>query len=324
MFTVTNMIPRTSLRDVAHASGVSHMTVSRVVRGTSGISPATRKRVEAAIRKLDYRPDPALSALAAYRTRAGGGRGSVLAFLFCDDNPYSRLVYDGARSEAERLGYGVEAHTPGRGVDAQRKLGRVLYYRGIRGLLFGPSHTARTFDGWDWQHFAPVSLGAAAHHPPMNSVAMDYFDGVTRAEAHLRSLGARKVGLAVDPDLELRTGHRWLGGFVARHHPEPVAVYSGDPDDTRKLLRWFRRERPDGVMTIHKAVWQTLHPKGVKFVFLNTMECPESVAHVALEPGRIGREAVRLVHHQILNHEFGLGTGIKAISLLGAIQAEAD
>lgn len=314
------MTPRASLRDVALAAGVSHMTVSRVVRGTAGISPATRKRVGAAIRKLDYRPDPALSALAAYRTRAGGGRGSVLAFLFCDENPYSRLVYDGARAEAERLGYGVEAHTPGRSPAAQRKLGRILYHRGIRGLLFGPSQSARTFEGWDWRHFAPVSLGAASHQPPMNSVAMDYFDGVTRAEAHLRGLGARKVGLAVDPALELRTGHRWLGGFVARHYPEPVAVYSGDPADTRKLLRWFRRERPDGLMTIHREVWQVLHPEGVKFVFLNTLECPESVAHVALEPERIGQEGVRLVHHQILNHEFGTDTGIKAISLQGNIQ----
>jgi LacI family transcriptional regulator len=316
------MTPRPSLRDVALAAGVSHMTVSRVVRGTGGISPATRERVDAAIRKLDYRPDPALSALAAYRTRAGGGRGSRLAFLFCDVNPYSRQVYEGAGSEAERLGYGVETHVLGLALSTQRNLNKVLYHRGNRGLLFGPSQTARTFSGWDWRHFAPVSLGAAAHQPPMSRVAMDYFNGVIQAEAHLRGMGARKVGLAIDPALELRTGHRWLGGFIAGHHPEPSAVYSGDPDDKLNLLRWFRREKPDGVMTIHKAVWQTLQPKGVKFVFLNTIQCPKGVPHVALEPGRIGQEAVRLIHHQILNHEFGLGPAIKAISLQGTIQVE--
>ena len=48
-------------------------------------------------------------------------------------------------------------------------------------------------------------------------VAMDYFDGMLRANAELRASGVRKVGLVVDPALEPRTGRknsliRWHGG----------------------------------------------------------------------------------------------------------------
>jgi len=311
---------RSNLRDVAREAGVSHMTVSRVVRGRDRVAEVTRRRVEAAIRRLDYRPDPALSALASYRTRAGGARGSSLAFLFCDEDNYSRSVLAGVRAEAERLGYGVETHSPGRAASSQRRLARILFHRGIRGLLFGPAQSPYIFDGWDWHHFAPVSLGAVAHQPAMNSVAMDYFDGILRAISKLRSLGVRKVGLAVDPALESRTGHRWLGGFLAQNLTKPMAVFTGDPANRNGLLRWFRRERPDGVLTIHRPVWQQLQPRGVKCVFLNAFDCPAGVPHVSLDPDRIGREGVRLLHHQILNREFGLTSEIKTISLQGEIR----
>jgi len=314
---------RSTLRDVAREAGVSHMTVSRVVRGERRVSPATRERVESAIRRLGYRPDPALSALAAYRTREGGGRGSVLAFLHCDTNDFSQLVFEGARIEAEQLGYAVEPFPMPRSGAAQRCLGRVLFHRGIRGLLFGPSQTPWQFAEWNWDHFAPVSLGALSHQPAMNSVAMDYFEGVMKAAAHLRVLGARRVGLAIDPALESRTGHRWFGGYSAALHPSrPIPFYSGSPRDHTALGGWCRKYRVDGVLTIHKSVWQALNPQGVKVVFLNAFECPAGVPRMAFEPMKIGLEGIRLVHHQLLNREFGLPAETKTVSLQGALSWE--
>lgn len=46
-----------SMADVAKIAGVSHQTVSRVVNGSSKVAPATRRRVEEAIRELEYRPN---------------------------------------------------------------------------------------------------------------------------------------------------------------------------------------------------------------------------------------------------------------------------
>lgn len=59
------------LVDVAARAGVSIKTVSNVVTGAANVSPATRTRVDAAIRELGYRPDVAARAL---RQQRGAGR----------------------------------------------------------------------------------------------------------------------------------------------------------------------------------------------------------------------------------------------------------
>jgi LacI family gluconate utilization system Gnt-I transcriptional repressor len=60
--------PRTlTLRDVSEASGVSEMTVSRVLRQRGDVSPTTRERVLAAARTLGYVPNRIAGALASQR-----------------------------------------------------------------------------------------------------------------------------------------------------------------------------------------------------------------------------------------------------------------
>lgn len=56
-----------TLRDVSEASGVSEMTVSRVLRNRGDVSEATRERVLEAARKLGYVPNKIAGALASQR-----------------------------------------------------------------------------------------------------------------------------------------------------------------------------------------------------------------------------------------------------------------
>ncbi|QYK42815.1 MAG: LacI family DNA-binding transcriptional regulator [Paracoccaceae bacterium] len=56
-----------TLRDVSEASGVSEMTVSRVLRQRGDVSDATRERVLAAARRLGYVPNRIAGALASQR-----------------------------------------------------------------------------------------------------------------------------------------------------------------------------------------------------------------------------------------------------------------
>jgi len=56
-----------TLRDVAEASGVSEMTVSRVLRGRGDVSEATRTLVLAAAKDLGYVPNKIAGALASQR-----------------------------------------------------------------------------------------------------------------------------------------------------------------------------------------------------------------------------------------------------------------
>ncbi|WP_372604581.1 LacI family DNA-binding transcriptional regulator [Actibacterium sp.] len=56
-----------TLRDVSEASGVSEMTVSRVLRNRGDVSQATRERVQAAAKRLGYVPNKIAGALASQR-----------------------------------------------------------------------------------------------------------------------------------------------------------------------------------------------------------------------------------------------------------------
>jgi len=56
-----------TLRDVSEASGVSEMTVSRVLRNKGDVSAATRAKVQEAARKLGYVPNKIAGALASQR-----------------------------------------------------------------------------------------------------------------------------------------------------------------------------------------------------------------------------------------------------------------
>jgi len=56
-----------TLRDVSKASGVSEMTVSRVLRNRGDVSDATRKRVKDAAKRLGYVPNKIAGALASQR-----------------------------------------------------------------------------------------------------------------------------------------------------------------------------------------------------------------------------------------------------------------
>jgi len=61
-----------TLRDVSEASGVSEMTVSRVLRNKGDVSQATRDRVQDAARALGYVPNKIAGALASQRVNLVG------------------------------------------------------------------------------------------------------------------------------------------------------------------------------------------------------------------------------------------------------------
>ena len=352
-----SLYQRPTLRDVARMAGVSHITVSRVVRGSPQVSAATAQKVRWAVKKLGYRPDPTLSALAAYRSIRNSGegdaaassssspdaagatsgsgpapasassrsRGSTLAFLDCDDQRSSRVfnraILLGVRREAGLFGYSVESFRLDPAEAMQRRLSRTLFHRGVRGLLFSPADTLWTFAGWDWAEFAPVSLGALEHEPAMHSVAMDYFQGAVQGYEKLERQGCRRIGLVIDARLEARTGHRWLGGFLSQGGTRSRFYGIGGLGNPTQIRAWAERERIDGVLTIDELAPLAL--PGLPVIFLNNTGAPAGMLRPVLDPEQVGAEGVRLLHHMLLRRELGIPTERKRIELQGRWQNEA-
>jgi len=313
------MATRASLKDIARASGVSHMTVSRVVRGERTVAPATAATVRRFIRQLGYRPDPALSALAAYRTRRRSpGAGNVLAFLEAETTPYVARVREGAREEAARFGYALHRFPLPASPEGQRQLSRQLFHRGVRGLLISPSQQPLHLEGWAWEEFAMVAMGALRHEPALHAVAMDYFQGLLAAHEGLRRLGHRRIGLLLRQDLEARTSHLWLGAYRTVQSPamKPL-LYRADANPSREINAWLRRERPDAVLTIHREWHARLSRAGIATGYLNDTEPHPGAPVMMLDPRAIGRESVQLANHLLLRREWGLPSLPKTILLRG-------
>ncbi|GAB2511722.1 LacI family DNA-binding transcriptional regulator [Pseudoxanthomonas sangjuensis] len=76
---------RVRIEDVAEAAGVSMKTVSRVLNSEPNVSEATRRAVQAAVEKLQYRPHPSARTLA-------GRRSYLVAMLY--DNPSSNYLME--------------------------------------------------------------------------------------------------------------------------------------------------------------------------------------------------------------------------------------
>lgn len=90
---------RPTLYDVARLAGVSHQTVSRVVKGHTNVGPDIRQRIEVAIQELDYRPNLLARSLATRRSHRIG----ALVYEFHQTGP-SRII-QGASSAAREAGY---------------------------------------------------------------------------------------------------------------------------------------------------------------------------------------------------------------------------
>lgn len=90
---------RPTLYDVADLAGVSHQTVSRVVKGHTNVGADIRERIEAAIRELDYRPNLVARSLATSRPHRIG----ALVYEFQQTGP-SRII-QGASDAAREAGY---------------------------------------------------------------------------------------------------------------------------------------------------------------------------------------------------------------------------
>lgn len=83
------------MADVAKVAGVSHQTVSRVINGLPNIKETTRKRVEAAIKELGYRPNTAARALVTRKSSTIGIISTETGLY--GPNSIHRTVEDAAR-----------------------------------------------------------------------------------------------------------------------------------------------------------------------------------------------------------------------------------
>jgi DNA-binding LacI/PurR family transcriptional regulator len=176
------------MADVAKLAGVSLQTVSRVINDSPHVRSATRERVQDAMRKLEYRPNPVARALVTGRSRTLG----VVSFDTTLYGPASTLF--GIERAAHDAGYFVSivslrSLTPSSVVSAVERLRE----QGVDGILVIAPQESATQALLHLPEDVPVVAAEAGPDDAVPRVAVDQIDGARLATTHLLELGHRTV-----------------------------------------------------------------------------------------------------------------------------------
>jgi LacI family transcriptional regulator len=271
---------RVSLRDVARAVGVSHVTVSLALRHDPRISAERRRQVEAAAARLGYRPDPMLSSLAAYRqAKQPVTIRSTVAWLNQWENPQAlRQLHEfdgywrGARATAERLGYRLEEFVVKRDLTAAR-LQKILLTRNIRGILIPPHPTGFDLPEFDWSLFSIVRFGASVKVPRAHIVTSDQTKCAAMAFARVHERGYRRIGYVSSLRFDRDTKGNFRAGYlssqdallpVRQHLPDLFLGETPTGREVRNLRRWLKTAAPDAIIATLSCLPELLEGAGCR------------------------------------------------------------
>jgi len=333
-------LKRITITDVAKLAGVHHSTVSRALKNHPGIPEQTRKKILEVVKKLKYVPDPHLSALAFYKNSLRPV-GFLANFAWITnfpkedgwrDNPHFPFYYEGAKTRAAELGYGLDTlWLPGI-LASGKSPSQVLRNRSIRGLLFPPQPGPNTSLKLDWDDFSVVSFGFTLNQPSIHNVALDHFRSIQKLMKKVHELGYRKPQLILSQASDLRVSSAWSAGFATSLRQfglspsEPVFLNS---PDFSEFLACIKQTKPDVILTTRG--WATLAREHLPS---NGLQVPRDIGIAAInltptdhgfngivENGRlIGRHAVDMLTAMLQRGETGVPENVKHLVTEGEIQ----
>lgn len=317
-----------TMEDIASATGYSRMSVSLALRNSPRISEETKRQILRTADEMGYRPNPMVSALMTQLRRTKVQEtSSNLAFLTAHPtrDGWKQMgpgweFYLGAKAHAEKLGFGLEiiwAKEPGM---SGKRISTILHTRNISGIIVAPLARPLGHLSLNWNMFSSVILGYSSYRPNLHRTTSDTFQATFLALRKLWHLGYRRIGMAVPSDADSRTNFRMSAAFLRFQHDlkraNQVPLFlptQRKPMDAR-FLDWFRKQRPDAVLTIVPEVRALLEEKeGLKAprdygLALLSMGQKEKGVYAGIDQRYewIGAIAVEMVSKQIFHCERGI------------------
>lgn len=326
-----------SLRELAAKLGVSHASVSMALRNHPSISPATRERVQALAKQMNYRGNILVSALLAQvRRRRVSATGEVIAMLVEGDglkhSPTVTAWWEPMQQRATQLGLKLEAFALGhRGRDSA-SVERVLFNRGIRGVIVAPMPLDLLPLHINWSRHTAIAIGYSFQQVVMHRVANAHFSGLMTAYRELIAAGRKGVGCVLHDDEDERSRHFWqaaalcaprlYGGRVI-----PPLVIGKEPGE-EAFAPWFRKHKPDAVIGNHPdPVVGWLRRRGVRVpaeVGYASMDLAEGAKFPGVRQAWLGifTTAIDQLAGELARNEFGLPSSAR-VTLIEGVWTEA-
>jgi len=248
------------MKDIANDLGVSVVTVSKVLRNHSDISPETRQRVLKRIKELNYQPNLAARALVTGRTHL---IGLVVPDLV---HQFFAQVAKGISRVLRKHGYGLIISSSEEKAELEREeIGQLLARRIDALIIASTQSTPDSFRQIDEHKVPYLLLDRRFSGVPANFVGIDDRKAGALATSHLIESGCRRIayvgGKHVSTAVDRLNGFRSAmaehklsirpGYVVCRSHSDDAADVTGYKA-MQALLRL--KPRPDGVFCYNDPV----------------------------------------------------------------------
>jgi len=322
---------------MAKILGLSQPAVSMALRNHPSLPLKTRERVQNLAKELGYRPDPALSALNAYRqSKRGTKYQATLAWInaFPDQTIFHSTeksvfqsgefgaYFHGAHERARELGYTLEEFRVPCKEDWKR-LAQTCKARRIEGILVPPRPALGEVEGqrsFPWEDFCAVAVAEAAS-PALHLVVNDQFQSAVLAVRQLHTLGYRKIGLIMPWDFAQETDFQFFGGYQSECrnlNVTPIAMTEKSDighNFVRKSINWLKAKKPDAVIApgfddifpaLQEAKWRV--PQDIAVAFLAHSTDFPHIASIDQHGHQIGVECVNKLVDLIRRNERGVPT----------------
>ncbi|MEN9342699.1 MAG: hypothetical protein RIR24_286 [Actinomycetota bacterium] len=196
-----------NIYDVAALAEVSHQTVSRVLNDQPNIRPATRKRVEDAMAKLGYQPNPAARSLVT-------AKSNMIGLLVADTVLYGPAgMLNAMERQARKAGYfaitvAIRSDSPESWAEGIQHLSK-MHIEGLAtiALSSGVLQLASTM----LPNVALISIDADDDATEFQTVGIDNFDGGYIATKHLIELGHKRILHVCGPATSSEANNRIRG-----------------------------------------------------------------------------------------------------------------
>jgi len=195
---------KVSIFDVAKKSGLSVVTVSRVLNHSASVRPKNRDKVLQAMKELDYQPSAAARSLALGRT------GIIGLTLMTLDDSFLDLVVQEINDRLTEQGYFLAISVYSPEDDAlQSPLFQEDRVDGL--ILLSPIHEQSYVQELKKKKIPFVMLDNQLKHSSVPSVIVNNRKGGYDAARHLIELGHKKIAHISGPDPFLSSRERELG-----------------------------------------------------------------------------------------------------------------
>lgn len=184
---------RVTIYDVAKDAGVSLATVSRVINGSNVVKEPTRKKVEASIDKLGYKPNAIAQGLALQKT-------TTIALVIPEASfTYTGQIINGVLAVAQMYNYNIMLHTITEGVtDIQEVIEKIIKSHVDGVVMYYDKFLDDDMNLLSKYHIPIVLIGSKVSGNSICSVYVNIEKAVEELVCNLLDNGRRNIAIVED------------------------------------------------------------------------------------------------------------------------------